>query len=96
MRTSFPILAGKSLKTIEHGDLKILIERGHYCYLAIILTGEENDLLRRQIRDELLAFEQINGDVLARWQGVQEDAQGTGEMFRRLFEPPEMFPAVTG
>lgn len=92
MRTSFPIFAGKSLKTIEHGDLKILIERARYCYLAIVLTGEENDLIRRQIRDELLAFEQRNRDVLARWRGVQEDAVGTEEMFRRLLQPPEMFP----
>ena len=92
MRTSFPIFAGKSLKTIEHGDLKILIERARYCYLAIVLTGEENDLVRRQIRDELLAFEQQNRDVLARWRGVQEDAVGADEMFRRILEPPQMFP----
>ncbi len=92
MRTSFPLLAGKSLKTIEHGDLKILIERAKYCYLAVVLTGEENDLIRRQMRDELLAFEQINRDVLARWRGVQEDAVGTQEMLARLLSPPEMFP----
>lgn len=92
MRTSFPILAGKSLRTIEHGDLKILIERGKYCYLAIVLNGEENDLLRRQIRDELLGFEERNREVLAKWRGVQEDAVGTDEMFRRLLQPLEMFP----
>ena len=92
MRTSFPIFAGKSLKTIEHGDLKILIERARHCYLAIVLTGEENDLVRRQIRDELRAFEQRNRGVLERWRGVQEDAVGADEMFGRLLKPIEMFP----
>lgn len=92
MRTSFPFLAGKSLKTIAHGDLKILIERGRQCYLAIVLIGEENDLLRRQIRDELLGFEERNRDVLVKWRGVQEEAVGVDEMFRRLFEPATMFP----
>ena len=94
MRTSFPIFAGKSLKTIEHGDLKILIERGKYCYLSLVLTGEENDLLRRQMRDELTEFEERNRLVLGKWRGVQEDAIGTDQMLRRLLEPVAMFPEM--
>jgi len=94
MRTSFPILAGTSLRTIEHGDMKILLERTKQCYLAIVLSGEENDLLRRQMRDELLGFEDLNRDVLAKWRGVQEDARGAGAMLRRLLQRPEMFPQV--
>ena len=94
MRTSFPTFVGKSLRLIEHGDLKVLIERGKYCYLAIVLSGEENDLLRRQIRDELLGFEERNRPALAKWRGVQEDAAGTGQMLRRILQPPELFPKV--
>ncbi len=96
MRTSFPIFAGKSLKTIAHGDLKILLERGKYCYLAVVLEGEENDLLRRQMRDELLEFEERNRLALAKWRGVQEDAVGTDVMLRRILEPEGMFPQVVG
>jgi len=92
MRTSFPLLRGKSLKTIEHGDLKILIERGKYCYVATVLEGEENDLLRRQMRDELQAFEEENRMVLAKWRGIQQEAVGVEDMLRRILKPPEMFP----
>ncbi len=95
MRTSFPVLAGSSLRTIEHGEVKILLDRGRQCYLAIILSGEENDLLRRQMRDELLGFEDRNRDVLAKWRGVQEDAVGADGMLQRLLHPPELFPTVT-
>ncbi len=91
MRTSFPILRGSSLKTIEHGDLRIIIERGRYCYLTVVLSGEENDLLRRQMRDELLAFEAANADVLRNWRGVPEEAMGADEALERLFEPAELF-----
>ncbi len=45
MRTSFPFLRGTSLRTIEHGSFRILIERGKWCYLTLVLSGEENDLL---------------------------------------------------
>ena len=91
MRTSFPILKGTSLRTIEHGDYRILIERGRYCYLTVVLMGEENDLLRRQMRDALLDFESRNQQALVGWKGVTSDAVGTDETFRRLFERGDMF-----
>ena len=91
MRTSFPILKGTSLRTIEHGDYRILIERGRYCYLTVVLMGEENDLLRRQMRDALLDFESRNQETLIRWKGVTSDAVGTDETFRRIFERADLF-----
>ena len=91
MRTSFPILRGTSLRTIEHGDHRIIIERGHLCYLTLVIVGEENDLLRRQMRDELLAFEAVNEKVLQQWQGVPSDAIGADALLQRMFEPQELF-----
>ncbi|HEY5539340.1 MAG TPA: hypothetical protein VIL58_07360, partial [Thermoplasmata archaeon] len=93
MRTSFPILQGTSLKTIEHGSLKIIIERGRRCYLTVVLEGEENDLLRRQMRDEVLAFESANDQVLRDWRGVPEEALGADQMFKRVLQPVELFGA---
>jgi len=95
MRTSFPFLRGTSLRTIEHGSYRILIERGKWCYLTVVLSGEENDLLRRQIRDLLLQFEDGNAETLRRWRGIPADAPGADGMLRSLFEPVELFgPAV--
>ncbi len=90
MRTSFPILKGTSLRTIEHGDHRILIERGRQSYLTVVLTGEENDLLRRQMRNVLLDFEDRNAVVLKRWRGIPSDAVGV-DALDQLFEPAQFF-----
>ena len=91
MRTSFPILKGTSLRTIEHGDLKIIVERGRKCYLTVVLEGEENDLLRRQMRDEVLAFEDRNEKVLRSWRGVPEEAVGADTILKKILQPAELF-----
>jgi len=91
MRTSFPILKGTSLRTIEHGDLRIIIERGRRCYLTVVLEGEENDLLRRQMRDEVLTFEDANEPILRIWRGIPEEAVGADNLLKRILQPSELF-----
>lgn len=80
MRTSFPTLSGKWLKTIEQGDLKILIERGRFTFLALVIKGEENDILRRQMKDILATFETKNDARLSNWRGIAQEAQGTEQV----------------
>ena len=91
MRTSFPLLKGTSLRTIEHGTYRILIERGQFSYLTVVLMGEENDLLRRQMRNVLLEFEVQNKQILLRWRGVPSEAIGAEGALTSLFEPSELF-----
>jgi len=93
MRTSFPFLSGTSLRTIEHGNLKIIVERGKQCYLTVVLEGEENDLLRRQMRDEVLGFESANDQILRHWRGVPSEAVGADQVFQRILRPVELFGA---
>ncbi|HYT01234.1 MAG TPA: hypothetical protein VEO20_11295 [Thermoplasmata archaeon] len=89
MRTSFPILRGKSLSSISHGSYTLVMERARHAYLTVVLEGEESDQLRRQMRDQLLAFEAKNRQVLTRWQGIPSEATGTEELFSEFFmEPP--------
>jgi len=80
MRTSFPLLSGKWIKTIEQRDLKILIERGRFTFLALVIKGEENDILRRQMKDILATFEARNGERLTNWRGIAQEAQGTEQV----------------
>ena len=91
MRTSFPFLRGTSLRTIEHGSYRILIERGKWCYLTLVLSGEENDLLRRHMRDLLLEFEDANAKILRGWRGIPTEAAGAEGMLQSLLEPADMF-----
>ena len=85
MRTSFPTLRG-SLSAIKHGDFTLVMERGRYAYLTIILQGEENDQLRRHMRDLLLKYERDNQPVLADWRGMPSEAIGTDAMLGDLVE----------
>ncbi len=85
MRTSFPILRGKSLSAITHGSYTLLMERGRYAYITVVLEGKESDQLRRQMRDLLLDFEAENREVLVKWQGVPSDAKGTEQMLTEFF-----------
>lgn len=90
MRTSFPLLRGKSLRTIKHGDYSLIIERAEYAYLTVVLGGEESDQLRRQMRDLLLEFEATNRNLLAHWKGIPEQAVGTDKLLDGFFIEEEL------
>src|SRR3989475_996567 len=85
MRTPVPILRGKSLSSIVHGTYTLVIEKARYCYLTVVLEGEETDQLRRQIRDVLITFEAQNRPALQKWQGVPSEARGTEELLTGFF-----------
>jgi hypothetical protein len=53
-----------SLKTLEHGDLRILIERGANVYLAVLIEGREPKELRKEMRRVLKEVEQRYEDIL--------------------------------
>ncbi len=84
MRTSFPMLRGKWLQSIRHGDYTLVMERGQYAYVTMVLRGEENDQLRRLMLHHLDAFEAQNRGVLEDWRGVAGDAAGVDEMLASL------------
>ena len=84
MRTSFPTLRGRWLKSIRHGDYTLLLERGMHTYLTLVVAGAENDQLRRQMIEHLEDFERTNGPVLENWRGVAKDAAGVDEMLVKL------------
>jgi hypothetical protein len=84
MRTSFPTLRGKWLKSIRHGDYTLVMERGQYAYLTLVIGGQENDQLRRKAIETLDRFEQTNRTVLETWRGMAKDAQGVDELLTGL------------
>lgn len=85
MRTSFPILRGKSLSSITHGNYTLVVEQARYGYLTVVLDGEESDQLRRQMRDLLLDFEEQNRKTLERWRGIPAEARGTDDVLSAFF-----------
>lgn len=85
MRTSFPGLRGKWLRSIVHGDYELAIERGDFVYLVAVLRGQENDFLRVRMREEIRKFEAHNRTVLDAWKGEPAEAIGTDAMLTSFF-----------
>lgn len=76
MRISFPILRGKDLRAIAQGDHTLMIERGDFVYLSVVVTGEDNDALRRSMRKRIDDFEERNRALLASWVGDVSESDG--------------------
>jgi len=91
MKTSFPYLSGKWLRSIDHGDTKILLERGKFTFLVVVIKGEDNDILRRQMKDLLSTFEAKNSEKLMHWRGISQDAQGTDQVMNAFFAREVLF-----
>ncbi len=58
----------KRLKTIDHGDVKILIEYGKNVNAAIISDKETPDI-RKRLEDFLMVFERFYAKQLSQWAG---------------------------
>jgi hypothetical protein len=74
-----------SLKTLEHGDLRILIERGASVYLAVIFEGAEPKELRREMRRVLKEIDSGYGDILDEdWDGEITDLKGLKKILAQI------------
>lgn len=91
MRTSFPLLIGKWLRRIEHGDVKILIERGRQSYIAVVLRGDDPDTVWIKMKEAIQRFEGNNGDRLADWNGVTDDLLIVEETLDDMFADRALF-----
>ncbi len=95
MRTSFPGERGGFLKSIEHGGYQLILERGKFVTVVLVLEGRETDFLRRQMRDLLHDYERQNRQAFADWKGLMGDDVGTREMLGVFFQEPDEAPTRT-
>ncbi len=91
MKTSFPYLLGKTLRRIEHGDVKILIERGRYSYLALVIRGEDTDTLWIRMNELIGNFETANLSRLPDWSGVPDELAKVDDTLSSCFRAEAMF-----
>jgi hypothetical protein len=84
MQTSFPSLGAGGLRSVQQGDRTLILERGKFTNLVVVLSGREDDVLRRTLRDRLREFEEKNLAILRDWQGRPADAKGTAELLAGL------------
>ena len=84
MRSSVEMFRGKWIRTIKHGDRTLVMERGRFAFLTLVLHGEENDPLRRFMIERLHEWETQNREVLRRWRGIAADAKGTDDLLKAV------------
>ncbi len=91
MKTSFPHLLGKTLKRIEHGDVRILIERGRHSYLSLVIEGEDTDTLWIRMKELIENFESANLARLPDWNGVPSDLHMVDHTLTSCFSAEAVF-----
>ena len=58
------------LKTIDHGDITILIEYGKRIFGALFIKGKQSTEVRSSLKELVTSFEAKYADVLADWSGA--------------------------
>ena len=76
MRTSFPMLKGRWLRSIQQGEYTFVLERATFTCLILLIQGQENDQLRRLMREALRRLEEENREAFGHWRGNPEDVHG--------------------
>jgi predicted regulator of Ras-like GTPase activity (Roadblock/LC7/MglB family) len=76
--------AADTLTRIDYGDRSILIEREDDLTLALIITGEETELLLHDVRARLDDLHREFGRSLTPWSGDEDDVRGVGGMLTPL------------
>jgi hypothetical protein len=58
------------LKTIDHGDITILIDYGKRIFGALFINGKQTTEVRSSLKELVTTFEAKYADVLADWSGA--------------------------
>jgi hypothetical protein len=75
----------QSLRTIEHGDVVLVVEYGKYVFASIV-TDQETPDIRLRLRKFLDKFEARHVDVLSKWTGHLPDIEKDKKLAESIFE----------
>ena len=75
-----------SLKILEFGDQKIVIERGSKTFLAAFITGNATEALRKRMRGIVDNIENSQRDLLVSWDGDQNSIKGAETALAELIK----------
>lgn len=84
MRTSFPALQGRWLKSIRQGNCTLVLEPGDEALLTVLVRGQETEALHRRMRNLLRDFEDRNRGRMQSGLVHMEDIRGADELLTRL------------
>ena len=73
------------LKTIDHGDIRILLEYGNRIFGALFIKGKQSTVVRSQLREFVTTFENKYADVLKDWSGALNYFKDDNKLVEQLF-----------
>lgn len=79
---SFKEVGDSRIKKIEFGDSRIMIERGHALYMAIVYRGHESRWNVRSLKETIKEIEEKHLDDLEDWDGSMDVMSGIDEIVR--------------
>jgi N-acetylneuraminic acid mutarotase len=90
VRESLGLAEGADLGSMEYGENKVLILRGKYVILAVVITGEEPRDLRNEMRGVINDIEGEFQPVLEQWSGITGPLSQAKKFLSRLgaFQAP--------
>jgi len=75
-----------TLKRLDFGEKRILVEKGKYIYLAVVLHGEGGGRVSQRMRDVLKEIEERYTSQLTEWDGDLDKLRGIKQLTDRLLE----------
>lgn len=73
------------LNRLEFANNKILVERGEHSYMAVMYSGEIDDMVLEKVKDTIRQIEETFADTLTDWDGDMDKLRGVKDILRDIF-----------
>ncbi|MHA1335539.1 MAG: hypothetical protein ACTSPW_07280 [Promethearchaeota archaeon] len=74
------------LRTIDHGDITILIEYGKYVFGALFIKGKQSSEIRAQLKEFIRRFEEKHKEHLIDWSGALNHFKDDDKLVEEIFK----------
>lgn len=75
-----------SLDEMKYGDMKILIERGIFAYLSVVISGNVTEKLKDDLKEVLRNVERKYATILEAWDGDNRKLKNMKHEIKKLIE----------
>ena len=76
----------ETLKTIDHGDITIMLEYGSHVFTALFIKGNQTSEIRAQLKKLIYRFEKTYNDILKDWDGDLRPFKDTDQLIEEIFQ----------
>ncbi|MFA5313237.1 MAG: hypothetical protein WC375_08000, partial [Methanomassiliicoccales archaeon] len=86
VKDSFKDESSTMLKRMDFGEKKVMVEKGDFIYIAVVLNGKRTESIPPRMQKVLEDIDKEYGIQLIAWDGDLESLRGVRDMTRPLFE----------